>query len=58
MERDWQQKVVEQFVFHILRIVLSATTMIIYFEQECLKQLCVTFFFKEMLCAILKGVDV
>lgn len=44
MERDWQQKVVEQFVFHILRIVLSATTMIIYFEQECLKQLCVTFF--------------
>lgn len=44
MERDWQQKVVEQFVFHILRIVLSATTMIIYFEQECLKKLCVTFF--------------
>lgn len=44
MERDWQQKVVEQFVFHILRIVLSATTMIIYFEQECLKQLCVPYF--------------
>lgn len=31
---------------------------IIYFEQECVKQLCVIFFFKEMLCAILKGVDV
>lgn len=56
-QRDWQWKVVEQFVFHILRIVLNATTKIIYFEQECKTIVC-NFFFKEMLCAILKGVDV
>lgn len=51
-ERDWQWKVVEQFVFHILRIVLNATTKIIYFEQECVKQLCVIFFQRDAVCNI------
>lgn len=49
-ERDWQWKVVEQFVFHILRIVLNATTKIIYFVQECVKQLCVIFFSSKRCC--------
>lgn len=52
-ERDWQWKVVEQFVFHILRIVLNATTKIIYFEQECVQQLCVIFFLqRDAVCNI------
>lgn len=52
-ERDWQWKVVEQFVFHILRIVLNATTKIIYFVQECVKQLCVIFFLqRDAVCNI------
>lgn len=51
-QRDWQWKVVEQFVFHILRIVLNATTKIIYFEQECKTIVCKFFFQGDAVCNI------
>lgn len=50
-ERDWQWKVVEQFVFHILRIVLQRLRLFIL--SKCVKQLCVIFFLqRDAVCNI------